>query len=237
MTELDTRVIETIQRTDTAKSFRFDRTGAPDFRPGQYFLLTIPVGGEEKTKAFSFSSSPTEQGYLEFTKRLTGSDFSNALMELKPGDPVKIKMPNGKFTFEGEHKKIALLSGGIGITPFRSICKYATDKELESDIALFYSNNEEKDIVFREDLDGMAAQNPHLKLIYTLTSPYAAEKEWRGCTGVIDEGMIKREVPDYAERIFYTCGPPGMVTCLTGMLREKLHIPEEHTIIENFAGY
>ena len=127
MVTFETEVSDVIQRTHNVKSFRFKRDESADFKAGQFFLVTIKISGQERTKHFSFSSSPTEKGYIEFTKKLTGSDFSKALDGLKTGDRAKLKMPYGSFTFEGGYKKIAFLSGGIGITPIRSICKYVVD--------------------------------------------------------------------------------------------------------------
>ena len=46
-----------------------------------------------------------------------------ALKAAKVGDWARIDAPYGQFTFEGESPKIALLAGGIGITPFMSISK------------------------------------------------------------------------------------------------------------------
>ena len=79
-----------------------------------------------------------------------------ALKAAKVGDWARIDAPYGQFTFEGEYPKIALLAGGIGITPFISICKYATDKRLDTKIALFYGCRTEADIAFRQELEELA---------------------------------------------------------------------------------
>ncbi len=78
-----------------------------------------------------------------------------ALKAAKVGDWARIDAPYGQFTFEGEYPKIALLAGGIGITPFVSICKNATDKQLESKITLFYGCRTENDIAFKQELEEM----------------------------------------------------------------------------------
>ena len=237
MVEFETEVSDVIQRTGDVKSFRFKIKENVDFKPGQFFFVAIKIGAEEKAKHFSFSNSPTEKGYLEFTKRITESQFSYALDRLRTGDWAKIKMPLGAFTFTGEHKKIAFLSGGIGITPIRSICKFVTDKGLPTDIVLLYGNNKEEDIIFRQDLDEMAKANKNLRIVYTLTSADIEKKSWRERTGYIDDRMITEEVADYKERIFYICGPPKMVETLTDILKNKLSLAEDRIKVENFAGY
>ena len=237
MIEFEARVIEVIPRTHEVKSFRFGIKEGVKFKAGQFFSVSIKVEGLEAAKYFSFSNSPTEPGYAEFTKRITGSPFSQALDRLKIGDPALLKMPYGSFTFEGEYKKIAFLSGGIGITPIRSMCKFATDKRLPADIVLLYGNNTEEDIVFRQDLDEMRSLNKNFRVVYTLTSPVIDRQKWSGRTGYIDDKMIKEEITDYIDRVFYICGPSKMVETLKDILKNRVGIPEDRVKRENFAGY
>lgn len=184
------------------------------------------------TKHFTLSSSPTED-FLEITKRLTGHPFSNALACLNSGDKVSIKGPYGTFTFPGEYDKVGMLSGGIGITPLRSMVKYSVDQELNANITLLYSNSRETDIAFRDELEGMQRENPYIKVIETVTRP---GPEWKGVTGRIDAEMIKNFMPDYIERTFYTSGPQKMVDTMVSLLRE-LGLPEEQIKKEYFPGY
>ena len=237
MIEFEARVIEVIPRARDVKSFRFGIKGGVAFKAGQFFSVGIKVEGLDATKYFSFSNSPTEPGYAEFTKRITSSPFSQALDRLKIGDPARLKMPYGSFTFEGEYKKIAFLSGGIGITPIRSMCKFAADKRLLTDIVLLYGNNREEDIVFRQDFDQICAANKTMRVVYTLTSPDVDKQKWTGRTGYIDDKMIKEEISDYNERVFYICGPPRMVEILIVLLKNKVGVKEDKIRRENFAGY
>ena len=233
----ETEVIAVIDRAPGVKSFRFKTDKTLTFKPGQFFFVGIMIDGQERTKHFSFSNSPTEDGYIEFTKRLTSSDFSNALNQLKPGDQAKIKAPSGNFTFTGEYERIAFLSGGIGITPIRSICRFVYDKGISSDLVLLYGNNTEPDIIFKKDFDQMSQTNQNLKVVYTLTSTDAGKDDWQGKRGYIDKIMIQDEIPDYAVRVFYICGPPNMVSALTRLLTHDLKINSDNIVTENFTGY
>ena len=237
MIDFETEVLEIIARTSTAKSFRFKIEEEAHFKPGQFFMVTIKIDGKDRTKHFSFSNSPTEKGYVEFTKRITGSEFSKGLDGLKAGDWAKLKMPYGSFTFEGEYKKIAFLSGGIGITPIRSICKFVTDMRLATDIILLYGNNDRQDIIFKDDLDEMRSGNKNIRVVYTLTSPDIDRHSWPGRSGYIDEAMIREEIPDYRERVFYICGPLAMVEVLVDALKNRLDVQGDKIRIENFTGY
>jgi len=231
--KFETRVADVIPRTYNVKSFRFERPTSLSFKPGQYMFFTLKIGEQEARKPFSISSSPTESSHIEFTKKLTGHPFSNRLDVLKPGDPVTIDAPYGNFTFAGESERIGLLSGGVGITPLRSICKYCADMKLNTKVTLLYGNRTEEDIVFRQDLEQMRLQNGNFKLVLTLNEPRTS---WEGYTRNIDAEMIKKEIPDYHETVFYVCGPPAMVQAM-GNLLKTLDILDQNVKKENFAGY
>jgi ferredoxin-NADP reductase len=128
---------------------------------------------------------------------------------------------------------MGMLSGGIGITPLRSICKYCTDLQLENNILLLYGNNAIEDIAYKQELDQMQEKNSNLKVVYTLNK---APSNCKGYTGYIDAEMIRKEVPDYKSSVFYACGPPAMVKAMKRLL-QGLNIPPEQIKTENFSGY
>ncbi len=225
--------MEIVQRTYDVKSFRFPRPNSLNYKAGQYMLVTLKIDGQETEKPFSISSSPTEKGFIEFTKKLTGHPFSERLNALSAGDTVKLDAPFGSFTFEGEFQRIGLLSGGVGITPLRSICRFCTDMRLNTKITLLYGNRTEEDIIFRQDLELMKRQNSNLKVALALAEP---NENWQGYTGNIVPEMVKKEIPEYPETVFYICGPPAMVQAMENLFR-TLNVPTANVRKENFAGY
>jgi ferredoxin-NADP reductase len=126
-----------------------------------------------------------------------------------------------------------MLSGGIGITPLRSMIKYSTDKMLETSIILLYSNRIESDIAFKDELEEMQLLNPNFKLINTITRP---EASWRGTKGRINARMVKELIPDYMERTFFVSGPQKMVDAMVSILAD-LNLREEQIKQEYFPGY
>jgi ferredoxin-NADP reductase len=231
--KFETKITEIIPRTADVNSYRFPKPAELTYKPGQYFFVTIKQDDKELTHHFSFSSSPTEKEHFEFTKKLTDHEYSVALKNAKVGDWARIDAPYGQFTFEGEYPKIALLAGGIGITPFASICKYATNKRLDSKITLFYGCRTEKDIAFKQELENMARENQNLKIIMMINEP---TPEWKGVTGVITPDLIRKELPDFMENMFYTCGPPPMVVAMQKLI-ESMGIEKSQSKLEYFTGY
>jgi ferredoxin-NADP reductase len=231
--KFETKIQEIIPRTADITSFRFPRPADFSYKPGQFFFVALEQGGKELNKHFSFSSSPTETGFIEFTKRLTEHEYSMALKAAKVGDWTRIDGPYGAFTFEGEYSKIALLAGGIGVTPFISICKNATDKGLQSEITVFLGCRTPDDIPFRRELEVMQQTNSKLKLHFVVNQP---TPDWKGAVGIITADMIQKELPDYKDNIFYCCGPPGMVRAMEKLI-DSIGLPKAQLKLEYFTGY
>ncbi|MBI4295514.1 MAG: oxidoreductase [Chloroflexi bacterium] len=234
--QFESEVSQVIQRTPNIKTFRFPiRGNGVHYSPGQFFFLIIKIDGRESLHHFSFSSSPTEKGYIEFTKRITISDFSKALDMLKPGDWARLRGPFGAFTLARKRHKLAFLSGGIGITPLRSMLRYIVDKKLAYDVVLLYANNTFEDIAFREELDQMAASHPSIRVEHILSGPNLPP-DWKGKTGFINRNLVAELVRDYDARLFYISGPPKMVLSLEEQLG-FLNVPKERIRIDSFTGY
>ena len=240
MWQFETTVLEVIPRTPDIKTFRLDARGRDDvkYEAGQFFYVTISVDGREADHIFSISSSPTETAekkYLEFTKRITGSDYSRALATMKPGAWARIRGAGGDFTLPDDGQHLCFLSGGIGITPFRSMLRYIVDKWLHYDIVLLYGNSTWDNIPFREELEEIANLNRGLRVEHVLSGP-DVPPWWQGKTGRITKDIIVELVPDYRERTFYASGPLPMVRALEEQLME-LDIPKSQVRHDYFPGY
>jgi ferredoxin-NADP reductase/nitrite reductase/ring-hydroxylating ferredoxin subunit len=190
---------------------------------------------------FTLASSPTEE-FILISTRIRDSPYKKKLDSLQIGTTVKVRGPQGKFTLHEDHSKPAIfLSGGIGVTPFRSMIKYATDKNLHIRIIMLDSNRSRQNILFKNDFDKCADTNKNLKIVYTITNEQNknGDDEWKGEKGRIDIAMLKRYLnsDDIEKGIFYICGPPAMVKAMQDILEVDLQIPAERLKIEEFTGY
>ncbi|HEY6883672.1 MAG TPA: FAD-dependent oxidoreductase, partial [Nitrososphaeraceae archaeon] len=195
---------------------------------------------------FTISSSPTEN-FIMFSTRIRDSPYKKRLSTLEEGAKVKVRGPEGQFVLHQDYSKSAVfLSGGIGVTPFRSMIKYATEKQLPLKILMFDSNRDRDNILFKKEFDDWASINKNLKIIYTISeedqhhqSPSTVRTDWKGEYGRIDKAMILKymEVDVLNNSIFYICGPPGMLKAMQSLLQEELKIPKERIKVEEFTGY
>ncbi len=236
MWEFETELAQVIQRTPSIKSFRFPvRVKNLRYRAGQFFYINIKINNVEAEHHFSFSSSPTEKGYIEFTKRITQSEFSQTLDKMKSGDWARLAGPDGEFTLPRKTHKLVFLSGGIGITPLRSMLRYIADKALDYEVILIYGNVSLEETVFKPELDEIAASQPGIKVVYVISGPNVPP-DWKGKTGYINKDMVAELVPDRAERLFYISGPPKMVLALEEQLL-SLNLPSAQIKKDSFLGY
>jgi len=90
------RVLEAWRETPSVAAIRLLKPAGYRFMEGQHTDVEIDVNGFRKSHAFSFSCSPLRD-YLEFSTRLTGSEFKNAFSKLSPGDSVDVDWAPRRF--------------------------------------------------------------------------------------------------------------------------------------------
>ena len=233
-------------------SFKFNKCDAYDaenktlfdYTAGQFAFFDIgEVYNDPKgpIRHFTISSSPTEN-FIMFTTRIRDSPYKKRLVALKKDVKVKVRGPEGQFVLHQDYSNPAIfLSGGIGVTPFRSMIKYATDKHLPTKITMFDSNRNVENTLFKEEFDSCLKNNSNLKVIYTITDKDQSNnaEQWKGERGYINESMVTKYLTrnELENSIFYICGPPGMLIAMEKMLKDDLHIPDVRIKIEEFTGY
>ncbi|HOO76370.1 MAG TPA: FAD-dependent oxidoreductase [bacterium] len=234
--EFDSLLLETVKRTEDIWSFRFLRPPEAEFRPGQFFQLLLPTDGGWSAHYLSFSSSPRENAFLECTKRLSGSDYSRLLRGLRPGDEVRIRMPMGKFIYEGSPERVVFIAGGIGITPFRSIIATLAAGRVPCRPTLLYCARSGNDLIFTEDFAAFSRRLPGLDTVYFAeTGDFPSGG--RGRRGRLTPESVGEEIPDYLRVPFYLCGPPAMVEAVENALATELSVDKSAIIKESLAGY
>lgn len=205
-----------------------------DFLPGQFVSLMLETTREE-WRDFTIASSPHEKDVLVVTK-LRESPFKQMLLSKKPGEEIVFKGPSGGFQMrEHEVNPYIFLSGGIGITPFRSMMLYADHEKLGMPITLFASFATLTDVLFYDELMRVAKANLHMNVIYTLTKHDKTHK-WLGEEGRISPFMIKKYIHDLSEAVFYIAGSPIMVEDTQDLLH-RMGVLEKQIRVEHFSGY
>jgi ferredoxin-NADP reductase len=181
---------------------------------------------------FSFSSSPSESKFIEFTTRIRESEFKQTIDAMAFGTMVQLSEIHGEFTLDNSMKKVAFVCGGIGITAAFSNISWAAETNSEVELILLYANHNQRAIAFKKEIEGLIGDR--FKAVHILSKP---EEGWKGLTGHINADFVRTQVPDWKDRIFFVSGPPAMVEAIKKVLLEGVGIPEDKIKTENFLGY
>ncbi len=98
------------------------------FEPGQYIGIKVKVPGHEydEIRQYSLSNAPGKDHYritikAESTPPGHVGKVSNHLHGAQRGDQVWLQPPTGDFTVKHPENALALIAGGVGITPLLSM--------------------------------------------------------------------------------------------------------------------
>jgi len=207
--------------------FYFDRKNINfDFLAGQYIHLYLPVvneNGRGNSRMFTIASSPLEKNYIFIATKKGKSLFKKSLFKLIPQTPVKFYGPSGGLVLDEVRKpSYVFLSLGIGITPFRSILKYISQKKLKISVILIASNSSKEKVCFHRDLLEISKPNPNIKIVYTLNR--------------IDGKLIKKYIRNIKSHLYFIAGSPSAVSDLEDVV-SGMDVSSDKIFIENFEGY
>ncbi len=232
----------TLLRIEKMATGCYDFVFQPDrelaFEAGQYidWTLDVPVPDNRgNRRTFTIASAPGEKELRLGVKfHPDPSAFKRTLAALQPGDVVYASHIAGHFTLpRNPGEKLAFLAGGIGVTPFRSMVEEMVRRGEPRDVVLLYGNNKLSDIAY-VDVFHEAARKIGMRTVYAVAEP--EEDGYDIHRGFIDEALIRREIPDWRERVFYISGPRGMVVRFERALR-ALGVPRSQIRTDFFPGF
>jgi ferredoxin-NADP reductase len=222
------------------------------FVPGQYLEWTLVPGRSEarhstapagraddrgNRRYFTIASAPTEDTIQLGVKfHEPSSSFKRALRAMQPGDTIVAGQLAGDFMLPKDpKKKLAFIAGGIGITPFRSMIKDLIDRGERRDIMLFYSNRTADEIAYRDVFDE-AERRSGTRTVYAITDTNEKASGAAHYQGRITADLIKKEIPDYRERMFYISGTHAMTNAFERTLR-GMGVPRTRIKTDFFPGF
>lgn len=223
-----------------AYEFVFAPSRRVPFRAGQYMEWTLPHRGPDdrgERRYFTASSSPQDETIRVGVKFYPGSSsFKKRMMDMARGDAVMAGEISGDFVLPRDPgKKLAFIAGGIGVTPFRSMVEDLIDRGERRSVVMLYSNRTIEDVSYRETFERARARIG-MKTVYALTDVERVPQRWDGHRGMLDAETIAREIPDYAERLFYLSGPRSMVVAFEEALA-AMGVRRKHIKTDYFPGF
>lgn len=229
--------IERHQETTDAVTFVF-RPQQPlsvHYRPGQFLLITVLIDGQPHSRAYSLSSSPSQNSDLAITvKRVAGGLVSNWLLDhFHVGDVLTAPAPMGSFALPAEHlpSQLLLCSAGSGITPMMSMVRWLMSQPVQPEIWFLHSARSAADIIFRDELLALAATHPKFHPLFILRETTDAFTSYQGRLNPV---LFEQLVPSLTDAHVYMCGPDSYMQAIEQWLRDR-PFSMEHCHKESFA--
>jgi ferredoxin-NADP reductase len=225
---------------DGTMAFHFEKPVGFVFKAGQFgdFTLINPgeTDAEGNIRGFSLASAPYEDDLMIAT-RMRDTAFKRILRKMEAGTEISLDAPYGSFTLHNNSRIPAVfLTGGIGVTPVRSIVLQAAHDNLPHKIFLFDTNRRPEDSAFLNELMETQEKNPNYTFIGTMTEMEKSNRQWDGETGYINKAMLAKHVGDLTLPIYYVAGPASMVTAMRKTLNEA-GVDDDNIRTEEFSGY
>jgi ring-1,2-phenylacetyl-CoA epoxidase subunit PaaE len=219
-------VADVTRLCDDAVSVGFDvppgLSGAYAFRAGQSLTLRRVVDGRDERRSYSICA-PEGAAPRIGVREVPDGLFSRWLVhEVRPGQEIDVGTPSGTFTpdltMPGHH---VLVAAGSGITPVLSIAATVL-RDPAASATLLYANRRAGTVMFADELADLKDRYPsRLELVHILSrEPREAEL----FTGRLDAAKLRALIDllpglDTAAH-WWLCGPLGLVTGATGLLRQ-----------------
>jgi len=227
-------IVETSPETPRTKSVCLEIPGWDGHRAGQHVDIRLTAeDGYQAQRSYSIASAP-ENGRVELLiERLDDGEVSPYLTEeLRAGDGLELRGPiGGWFAWDArEGGPLLLVAGGSGIAPLMAIIRHRQAAGNEVPVRLLFSSRSYEEVIFREELESLAAGDETLEITHTLTR--SAPPGWQGYDRRIDEEMIGEVAfsPDEWPLAF-VCGPTPLVeavaTTLVGLGHEPARVKTE----------
>lgn len=177
--------------------------------------------GYQAERSYSIASPSAHIALVEITvERIKDGEVSPFLtQQLELGDTIELRGPlGGYFTWSPENPApLMLIAGGSGIVPLMSMLRTRTKAVNRPPTRLLYSSRSFEEIIYRSDLDTLAAANDGFSIANALTR--GAPANWNGETRRVDGEMLaKYTFPAVQAPQNFVCGPTSFVETVADRL-------------------
>jgi ferredoxin-NADP reductase len=219
-------VSKIIEETPRVKSLVLDVPGWPGHRAGQHVDVRLTAeDGYQAQRSYSVASEPESAHVVLTVERLEEGEVSSYLAaNVQPGDRLELRGPiGGYFVWTvAVGGPLFLVGGGSGIVPLMAMLRHRAAAKSTIPAVLLYSARTFDDIIYRQELDRMAARNDGLRVAYTLTR--RQPPGWSGGARRIDGRMLESVgLPASARPRIFICGPTSLVEAVAQSLSALGH--------------
>jgi ferredoxin-NADP reductase len=213
LTWLAAEVAGTVEETPRVRTLTLDVPGWPGHRAGQHLDVRLTAeDGYTAQRSYSIASAP-EDGLELTVERLDDGEVSPYLVdEAREGDRIEVRGPIGRyFVWEAsDPTPLLLVAGGSGVVPLMSMVRHRAAAGGTAPTKLVYSSRTLEDVIYRSELDELAARGDGLEVVHTLTREQP--EGWAGYARRIDPELLSEVAWPAAEQPrVYVCGSTRFV--------------------------
>jgi ferredoxin-NADP reductase len=207
-------VVELIDETPRVRSIVLEVPEWPGHRAGQHVDVRLTAeDGYQAQRSYSIASAP-EDGRLAITvERLPDGEVSDYLVgELRGGDMLELRGPIGGYFVwaAGSGEPLLLVAGGSGIVPLMSMLRHRQASDVADGARLIYSSRSWDEVIYRDELERLAAASNGPEVIHTLTR--SQPPGWTGYARRVDGAMLAESAWAAASMpMTFVCGPTSFV--------------------------
>lgn len=209
-------------------TFEFIQPKKVQYKAGEFILVKIQ-NDPEMFRAYSISSYNQDGTSLSVTIKQMKDGYGTGIMfnDFKEGDLVELEGPMGhELVVDKNSKKVLLVAGGIGITPFVPIVKDLVENKNDiEEFTLVYGANFESEFLYDEVFAEFEQMSDKFKFIKVA----AFDENWQGRKGFVTDIIKEMDLDDYK---VYMCGPKPMTDATVRMLKQ-FKFNEENIFFES----
>lgn len=226
---LSADVVAVVDETARVRSIILDCPGWAGHLPGQHVDIRLTAeDGYQAQRSYSIATPPDGQRLTITVELVDDGEVSPYLIEeLRVGDGLELRGPiGGYFVWEPEDGgPLQLVAGGSGLVPLMAMIRSRVAAAGDVQVRLLVSSRTWGDVIYRDELDRIADDQPGVEIVHTLTR--AQPPGWGGYARRVDEAMLDESVWPAADRpLCYVCGPTGFVETVASTLVKLGHKPE-----------
>jgi ferredoxin-NADP reductase len=224
--------------TPTVKSFSLAIPDWPGHRAGQHVDLRLTAeDGYSVERSYSIASEPGRGDEVEITvERIPDGEVSPFLHDVViSGDQLEVRGPiGGYFVWDpASGGALGLVAGGSGVVPLMAMLRHRARGEAHGSARLLFSSRRLDEVIYRDELDHLAATGDGLDVVLTLTREQPAG--WTGYARRIDAGMIGEVIGRLGSDVrTFVCGPTALVETAAAAL-VQLGVPADRIRTERFG--
>ena len=189
---------------------------------GQHIDIRLTAeNGYQAERSYSIASPAGRSPQVELTvERISDGEVSPFLtQELRAGDDIELRGPiGGYFTWDPSiSSPLMLVAGGSCVVPLMSMLRTRYQVGSKAPAKLLYSSRLAEEIIYRDELDRLAATRDGFELVHTLTR--GAPAGWKGQTRRVDKDMLAQCGFQPADKPqIFVCGPTPFVETVADQL-------------------